>query len=158
MKVPRAVGRPAYRVAYLLLVGFSRIVRPHTRGVKCLAVRGGDVLLVRHSYGPALWDLPGGFCRRGERFEAAARREVDEELGLAARGFADIGELRRRHHGRHETLRAFRVEVERPEVGIRSVEVAEARWFGRDELPVELAPIVRSVIALDAGLSPHGRG
>jgi ADP-ribose pyrophosphatase YjhB (NUDIX family) len=158
MRVPRAVGRPAYRVAYLLLVAFSRVVRPHTRGVKCLPVCGGDVLLVRHSYGPAQWDLPGGFCRRGEDFEAAARREVAEELGLAATGFTDAGELRQRHQGRHETLRIFRVEVERREVAIRSVEVAETRWFARAALPDELAPIVRSVLALDAGLSPDEGG
>ena len=40
------------------------------------------MLLVRHTYGPRAWDLPGGAIKRGEPPIDAARREMDEELGL----------------------------------------------------------------------------
>ena len=41
------------------------------------------ILLVRHSYGPQHWALPGGGLASGEDAEACARRELREELGLA---------------------------------------------------------------------------
>ena len=44
---------------------------------------GPALLLVRSSYRTG-WHLPGGGVRRGEMPEAAARRELAEEIGLAA--------------------------------------------------------------------------
>ncbi len=160
--LPDPIKHRAYRLAYLLLRGYSGLFRPHTRGVKCLLTCGEKLLLVRHSYGPAAWDLPGGFCRRGETFVDAARRELGEELGVTEAVWTDLGELRRRFQGRHETLHCFRAELPRAEVSIGSAEVAEARWFPRDALPERIAPIVRGVAALDdrsgAGLPPSGQG
>lgn len=58
--------------------------------VGALAERGGRLLLARR--GPAerhagLWELPGGKVEPGEEPRAALRRELAEELGVAA----DIG-------------------------------------------------------------------
>jgi 8-oxo-dGTP pyrophosphatase MutT (NUDIX family) len=41
----------------------------------------GKILLVRTSY-RGCYSLPGGFARRGEPSERAARRELGEELGI----------------------------------------------------------------------------
>ncbi len=38
----------------------------------------GDVLLLRHSYGPRVWALPGGGVGRSETPEDAVRREIRE--------------------------------------------------------------------------------
>lgn len=147
-RLPQVVQRIAYQVGYVLLRAYSRVLRPHTRGVKCMLTHGGEVLLIRHAYGPGQWDLPGGFCRRGESFSAAARREVSEELGIEDARWIDLGELRRRFDGRHETLHGFRVELAHRDVDIARAEVAEARWFPRGSLP-EVAPIVHAIGALD---------
>ena len=47
-------------------------------------VRDGAILMVRHEHddGRAYWTLPGGLVEQGESLEAAALREVREEVGL----------------------------------------------------------------------------
>lgn len=48
--------------------------------------RDGDILLGKRAAwtrSPGLWSFPAGFIERGEVVEAAARREVSEEVGLA---------------------------------------------------------------------------
>jgi 8-oxo-dGTP diphosphatase len=42
----------------------------------------GRVLLVKHSYGPLNWELPGGGAEQGESIVETALREVREETGL----------------------------------------------------------------------------
>ena len=152
------LARLGYRVAYAGLVVYSHVVRPHTRGVKCLVCSGDEVLLVRHSYGPRDWDLPGGFVRRGEPFEDAARRELGEELGMTATSFTDLGELAQRRHGRHDTMHGFRVEPTGRGVELRGYELRGARWFPRAALPDRRADVVDRILALDGGLPGSGQG
>ncbi|HZO35245.1 MAG TPA: NUDIX domain-containing protein [Solirubrobacteraceae bacterium] len=142
--------RLVYRVGYVVLKVASLLVRPHTRGVKCVVARGDELLLVRHTYGPKQWDLAGGFCRRGEEFAVCARREVAEELGVHIVGLTDIGEELRGFYGRHETLRLFRVDVIDRELAIDRGEIAEARWWRRDELPVPRSPLIDVALAREA--------
>ena len=47
-------------------------------------VTDGAVLLLGHATGSRRWDIPKGVAEDGEAFEAAARRELAEETGLAA--------------------------------------------------------------------------
>jgi 8-oxo-dGTP diphosphatase len=60
-------------------------------GVSVCIVKEGRALLTQRARPPFedRWSLPGGHVEGGERLEAAARREVEEETGLKCK----IGEL-----------------------------------------------------------------
>jgi 8-oxo-dGTP diphosphatase len=56
-----------------------------SKGITAAAVilnSHGEVLLVKHSYGPLNWELPGGGAERDESPTQTALREVLEETGL----------------------------------------------------------------------------
>jgi ADP-ribose pyrophosphatase YjhB (NUDIX family) len=150
-RLPVPLRRAFYRVAFVALRVLSHVFHPRTRGVKCLVVRRGEVLLVRHSYGPRQWDLVGGFCRRGEDFADAARREALEELGVEIVALTDLGEKLRGLYGRHETLRLFRIEVDAVALAIDHGELAEIRWCARDALPLPRSELIDVALERDRG-------
>jgi len=49
------------------------------------AAAADRILIVRHTYGPLNWELPGGMSEPGESFDTTALRELGEETGLVAR-------------------------------------------------------------------------
>ena len=66
-------------------------------GVGAVVLDGGRVLLVQRGQPPARgrWSLPGGLVDVGERLEAAVRREVAEECGLAVEVHGLVGAVDR---------------------------------------------------------------
>jgi 8-oxo-dGTP pyrophosphatase MutT (NUDIX family) len=142
-----AIRRLGYRSAWTLLSVYRFVRRPGLTGVKCVLTDADCVLLVRHTYGPRDWDLPGGGLKRGEAPAAAARREMREELGLTIQDWTALGDVPQTVHRCKGTLHCFQVEVRRPEITIDRGELSVARWFARNELPSSLRPDVRPILA-----------
>jgi 8-oxo-dGTP pyrophosphatase MutT (NUDIX family) len=145
-RLPVGLRRPLYRLAYRLLCVYWFVRRPECHGVKCVLTDGEQVLLVRHTYGQQVWELPGGSIKWREQPLHAARREMHEELGVAIDDWASLGELTGRMQHRRDTLHCFRAEVRDPALTLDLGELATARWFARNELPADVGRYVHPIL------------
>ncbi|MDP9410016.1 MAG: NUDIX hydrolase [Actinomycetota bacterium] len=94
----------------------------------------GQIVLVQRDIEPGYgkWTFPGGFVERGERAEAAARREVFEESGLLIEVGAIIGLYT--YEGEVPAIAVFAARVTGGEPAPLD-ETMDVRGFPRDELP-----------------------
>jgi 8-oxo-dGTP pyrophosphatase MutT (NUDIX family) len=147
--VRNSVLRATYRVGYRVLRLYWRIAGPRKRGVKCVLTRGPEVLLVRHTYGPRTrWELPGGGIHRGEDPLTAAGREAHEELGVEVGEWRFLGDLFDRIDGKRDELCCYAAELGDQPIELDGAEIAEARWFRRDELPADVHRYVGRILEL----------
>ncbi|MGB9185172.1 MAG: NUDIX domain-containing protein [Solirubrobacteraceae bacterium] len=149
--------RLAYRAAYRLLQVVWFVLRPQVSGVKCLITHGDHILLVRHTYGPRAWDLPGGTMRRGETPLGTARREMAEELGIEGADWIDAGQVHGRESRRNDLIYCFATELPGLEVTPDPVELATAQWFPQGDLPTDLARYVRPILTSVGSPKPGAR-
>jgi len=152
-----ALFRLAYRGAYLLMRVYWAVAGPTTHGVLVAVWHEGEVLVVRNGYQPLL-SMPGGYLARGEDPLEAARRELREEVGLAAeRGDLRVAfTMRHRWMGKDEHVTVLELRpARRPPVTIDGREVVEARFLTPGEaLRLQLLPPVRR--ALEDAVAARG--
>jgi 8-oxo-dGTP pyrophosphatase MutT (NUDIX family) len=97
-----------------------------------VVIRDGQVALVhRPRYDD--WTLPKGKLDRGESFEEAAVREVEEETGLRARLVRELPSTTYRVGGRQKVVRYWLMEVEGDGPFVPNDETDELRWVSPDE-------------------------
>jgi 8-oxo-dGTP pyrophosphatase MutT (NUDIX family) len=140
--------RAGYRLAYRALWLASFVRPPRGHGVKGLLVCGGEVLLVRHSYGPGGWELPGGGVKRGEDGLTALRRELAEELGLAITTALPIWTQHRAGRTRRHGTHLYRVDLDTPQITVQAVEIVEARWCDPAAPPAPLGWMVAEALLI----------
>ncbi|MGZ4387735.1 MAG: NUDIX hydrolase [Gaiellaceae bacterium] len=145
-RLPVDLRRRGYRLAYALLSIYWFLRRPECHGVKCVLTDGQLVLLVRHTYGPDLWELPGGSIKSEEEPRIAARREMREELGVDVADWAPLGELMGRMQHRRDVLHIFHAQLREPVLTLDLGELASARWFAPSELPVDVGQYVHPIL------------
>ncbi len=147
VELPVPVRRLGYRAAYGALQVYWFLLRPSSRGVKCVLTHGEYVLLVRHTYGPGAWELPGGGMRRGEEAVATARREMSEELGVSIDDWTRQGETVVDFGHHRDRVQFFTAELTDTQLEVNHAELAEVRWFPRHQLPPNLGRYARAIIA-----------
>ncbi|EKF17405.1 NUDIX domain-containing protein [Nitratireductor pacificus] len=127
-----------------------RLSRPMTLGMRGVVYdrAAGSVFLVRHTYVKG-WHFPGGGVEPGESTEAALARELVEEGNIEILGRPELKSFHfnrlasRRDHVAVYLITDFRQT--RPHVPDR--EIAEARFFPLDALPVDVSDGTRRRIA-----------
>jgi mutator protein MutT len=91
--------------------------------------------MVRLTYYPDTWTFPGGGLDGEETPETAAKREIEEEVGITLHDIDFITTLDFNHEYKKDTVFVFKVDLQSPEVKIDKTEIAEASWFSLDALP-----------------------
>ena len=146
-QLPVGVRRRLYRLAYAVLSVYWFLTRPSTHGVKCVLTSGDQVLLARHTYGRPEWEIPGGAMKHGEDPMVAARREMEEELGIHIDNWTALGEVSGRARHRHDTLHCFHAELGNPAFTLDLGELYTAQWFPRTNLPDDIGQYVNPVLS-----------
>lgn len=145
--LPAPLHRAILPIAHAVRHRWRRWRQVPIAGVSVIITNlGGDVLLLKHSYGPDVWSLPGGGLARGEDPTEAARREVREELGIELPRVEAIGTLEEVLSGSPHTAHLFAATCDqnpRPD----GREVVEARFFPSHSLPEPLGKTTRARIA-----------
>ncbi len=96
---------------------------------------GSALLLVRSSYRSA-WNFPGGSVRLGETPEAAARRELAEETGIAAGELVAARVVCGTWEGQRDRVHVFEMRLSGglPTLRLDNREIIGARLVSRDAL------------------------
>jgi 8-oxo-dGTP pyrophosphatase MutT (NUDIX family) len=154
-RLPVPLVRVGYRVAYRLAQVWWYVLRPDMHGVKGILLDGDRVLLVRHTYGDrGRWDVPGGHARSGEPAAEAVRREMREELGVDI-AWEPVGSLGATTDHKLERVHCFVAHRPAEDLVIARGEIADAEWFGLQELPARVGELSRrSLRLLSSGTDP----
>ena len=141
--IPAPLHRQLYRLAHRARRAWWRVRRPRRSSVVVVPFDDhGRVLLVRHSYGSAVWSLPGGGIDRGEAPEAAARREIGEELGCGLADMVALEVKQERIAGSFDTRHVFVARlVGEPVADMR--EIVAVAFFEPDRVPNDCGRLSR---------------
>lgn len=103
-----------------------------------LVTRGDSCLLGRqHRFVTDFWSCLAGFVEPGETLEAAVRREVHEEAGVTVGAVRYVGSQPWPFPA--SLMLGCHAEATSTDVRIDARELADARWFPRDEVAAMLA-------------------
>lgn len=146
--IPRPIHRIALRAAFTLRHRWRVFRKVPLAGVSVFVTdTQGRLLLVRHSYGPGGWALPGGGLNRGEDAIEAARREVREETGCELAAASVFQTIEETVSGSPHTAWLVGARTQdHPAPDGR--ELLEARFFPVHSLPEPLTRLTRTRVEL----------
>jgi NAD+ diphosphatase len=123
-------GERARRCPACDLTAYPRV----TPAIITLIERGEKILLARgHAFLSGRYGIVAGFVEPGESLEDAVRREAREEVGLELDGIEYFGS--QPWPFPHGIMIGFRAVAQTDDLKIDPAELAEAGWFGLDDLP-----------------------
>jgi len=127
--------RIVFRIAFPVACCWWWLRRARHEGALVAIYAGPALLLVRSSYRSA-WNFPGGSVRPGETPEAAARRELAEETGIAAGELVAAGVVCGTWEGLRDRVHIFELRLGRelPKLRLDNREIIGARFVSRDAL------------------------
>jgi NADH pyrophosphatase NudC (nudix superfamily) len=125
------------------------LFRPKTQGTKCVIKFGDEILMVRHTYGNSdTWTFPGGGVKKGETPEEAVLREINEEVEIKVADIKKVGSFLTTKEYKRDTVYCFSAEAQNRSFNIGPDEIAEARWFLKNNLPENMLSGAKKVYSL----------
>ncbi len=123
--------------------GFKFYINPKPTTAVVLENSEGKILLVKRNSEPykGMWDLPGGFIEPQETAEESARREIKEELGIEVGTFKIIGTFWSYYTYQNVEYPILGIglvgKIKKPNFKINKEEIAELKFFAKNEIPLE---------------------
>jgi 8-oxo-dGTP pyrophosphatase MutT (NUDIX family) len=128
------VWRMVLRLGFRFARAWWYLRRPRHEGALVAIYVGRALLLVKSSY-RAEWNFPGGSIRRGETPDAAAQREMEEEIGLSSHALRPAGSACGIWDGRRDRVHFFELHLDRvPELRLDNREIIATHLASPEEL------------------------
>ncbi|MGU7776343.1 NUDIX domain-containing protein [Burkholderia sp. MR1-5-21] len=129
-----AVWRTVLRIGFRLARVWWHLRRPRHEGALVAIYVGRALLMVKSSY-RAEWNFPGGSLRPGETPDAAAQREMEEEIGLSSYPLSPAGSACGIWDGRRDRVHFFELHLDcLPELRLDNREIIAAHLASPEEL------------------------
>jgi 8-oxo-dGTP pyrophosphatase MutT (NUDIX family) len=129
-----SVWRVALRIGFRLARAWWHLRRPRHEGALVAIYVGRALLLVKSSY-RAEWNFPGGSVRPDETPDAAAQREMTEEIGLSSHPLVPAGSVCGNWDGRRDRVHFFELHLDCiPELRLDNREIVAAHLASPEEL------------------------
>ncbi|CAE6730365.1 NUDIX domain-containing protein [Paraburkholderia haematera] len=129
-----SVWRMALRLGFWFARAWWYLRRPRHEGALVAIYVGRALLLVQSSY-RAEWNFPGGSVRPGETPDAAAQREMEEEIGLSPHTLLPAGSACGIWDGRRDRVHFFELHLDcMPELRLDNREIIAAHLASPEEL------------------------
>ena len=129
-----SVWRMVLRLGFPFVRAWWHLRRPRHEGALVAIYVGRSLLLVKSSY-RAEWNFPGGSIRPGETPDAAARREMEEEIGVSTHALLPAGSARGIWDGRRDRVHFFELHLDCiPELRLDNREIVAAHLASPEEL------------------------
>jgi 8-oxo-dGTP diphosphatase len=129
-----AAWQVAFRIGFPLARVWWQMRRQRHEGALVAIYVDHALLLVRPSYRLA-WTFPGGGVERGETPEAAARRELAEEIGFPPCELLAVGSACGTWDGRKDKVHFFELRLDRlPRLQLDNREIVAAQLVRPREL------------------------
>jgi len=129
-----SVWRMALRLGFQFARAWWHVRRPRHEGALVAIYVGQALLLVKSSY-RAEWNFPGGSVHPGEAPDAAARREMEEEIGLSTGTLLPAGSACGIWDGRRDRVHFFELHLDcMPELRLDNREIVAAHLASPEEL------------------------
>ena len=111
-----------------------------SRSVACIDYRNGKILIAKRIEQGDMggrWEFPGGKIEQGEDFNAAIKREIQEEFGCGCKVFEQLANGIFFHNQKECTVTAFRVQFENDGINVpfRLTEHTQTKWIEPSEIP-----------------------
>jgi len=145
MTLKTFIGKYPLRIFHQLLQIYWFLFRPKKMGAKVVVICNDNILLVKHTFNPSYWTLPGGGVKRGEEPINAARRELKEEIGRNVDNLEFLRIVHNKSQYKEDTIYTYYTKFEDKNIIKDDLEILEARWFPVNQLP-EVNPVLRTTL------------
>ena len=133
---------PQTVLCYIKLEGYKKLQESMQLTTLCFLIREGEILLAmkKRGFGVGKWNGVGGKLKDGESIEAAAVREMEEEIGVSAdlNQLENIGSLKFFFQGKPDWDQHMHIYFVRNWQGEpRESEEMKPQWYRYGELPFD---------------------